>query len=144
MNGRSMAKAAFWLVIVHFILNMVHGWAHDDKSVPVTAGMYAFIIPVIIIGPFLAWGLIRARRERTGYALLALTMAGSFFFGLAYHFLIQGPDHVNHVQGGVGATVFFWTSIGLAAIEAAGAAFGAWGVVRSGDANAHGALDVTA
>lgn len=139
-----MAKTAFGLVMVHFILNMVHGWAHDDKSVPVTAGMYAFIIPVIILGPFLAWGLIWKRRERSGYALLALTMGGSFFFGLAYHFLVQGPDHVNHVQGGVGAAVFFWTSIGLALIEAAGAGFGAWGFMRSLNANHRGSLDVTA
>jgi len=144
MNGRGLAKTAFGLVIIHFILNMAHGWAHEDKSVPVTAAMYAFIIPVIIIGPFVAGWLIWKGKDRGGYALLALTMAGSFFFGLAYHFLIQGPDHVNHVQGGVGASVFFWTSVALALIEAVGAAFGAWAFTRSSSPGSGQALDVTA
>lgn len=144
MESRTMAKTAFWIVMIHFVFNLAHGWAHEDKSVPVTAAMYAFIIPVILIGPFIAWFLIWTRKEKWGYLLLALTMAGSFFFGLAYHFLIDGPDHVTHVQGGVGASVFLWSSVALAAIEALGAGIGVWGFARNLNQPTGGAIDVTA
>lgn len=131
MRNRPPAKIAYALVAFHFIINLIHGWAHEDKTVPVTFGMYLFIIPVIMIGPFVAAGLIAARRERPGYALLTSTLAGSFFFGLAYHFLIDGPDHVHQVQGGLGALIFFWSSLGLALTEALGAMFGIYGYLRS-------------
>lgn len=131
MNDRKVARTAHAIVWIHFILNLIHGWAHEDKTVPVTFGMYLFIIPVIMVGPFAAASLIWKGRERAGYGLLAATLAGSFFFGLAYHFMIDGPDHVAHVQGGAGASAFFWSSLGLAVIEAAGALFGLFGLVRA-------------
>ncbi len=131
MNEKTFARSALGLLLIHFVLNLVHGWAHEDKTVPVTFGMYLFIIPVIMIGPFVGYGLIWKRMLRPGYALFGLTMAGSFFFGLAYHFLIQGADHVSHVQGGLGASLFFWTSLGLALSEAAGAIVGALGFLQS-------------
>jgi hypothetical protein len=131
MSEKSLSKAALWIVLIHLVFNLIHGWAHEDKTVPVTFIMYLFIIPVIMIGPFVSLGLIWKRFLRSGYALLALTMAGSFFFGLAFHFLIDGPDHVGHVQGGLGASLFFWTSIGLAVSEAGGALLGTWGVLQA-------------
>jgi hypothetical protein len=130
MNGNQLAKTAYALVMIHFVVNLVHGWAHEDKTVPVTFGMYLFIIPVIMIAPFVAAALIWKRRERAGYALLSASMVGSFLFGLSYHFLIQGPDHVGHVQGGLGASVFFWSSLGLALVEAGGALFAVYGLIR--------------
>ena len=35
---------------------------------------------------------------RAGGALLALSMAGALVFGVYYHFILPGPDHVTHIS----------------------------------------------
>lgn len=134
MTSRSLIKAAFWIVLVHFFINLAHGWAHDNKTVTISLGQYLFVIPVIMIGPIAAYLLIRRGVERAGWLLLAATMAGSLVFGIAWHFIIDSIDHVSHVQGGAGATVFFWTSVALALIEAAGTGLGLVGFFRAAQA----------
>lgn len=131
MKNATLVRASLILIGVHFILNLVHGWAHEDKSVAVTMGQNLFIFPVILIGPFVAAVFIWKRWSRTGYLLLALTMGGACLFGLVWHFVIDSPDHVGHVHGGVGALVFFWTSVALFLVEAAGALIGGYGFFRS-------------
>jgi hypothetical protein len=34
---------------------------------------------------------------RTGGALLSISMAGALVFGVYYHFILPGPDHVTHI-----------------------------------------------
>lgn len=127
MRSKTLERSAYAAVLIHFVVNIVHGWAHSDKAVAVTMAQNLFIYPVILIGPFAAAALIWRGRVRAGYLTLALSMAGSFFFGLVWHFIIDSPDHVSHVHGGVGGPVFFWSSVALAIIEAASAALGLMG-----------------
>jgi hypothetical protein len=76
-----------------------------------------------------ALALIRARRAWPGALLLFAAMLGALLFGLAYHYMLPGPDHVAHVPGGPWQLPFQITSALLVATEAAGTAVGAWALL---------------
>jgi hypothetical protein len=53
---------------------------------------------VIVVAPFFAAYLIWKGNLRAGGVLLALSMAGALAFGIYYHFILPGPDHVTHIN----------------------------------------------
>jgi len=50
---------------------------------------------------------------------VALTLAGSFVFGIVNHFMLASPDHVAHVAR-EWRPLFAATAIGIASTEALG------------------------
>jgi hypothetical protein len=84
---------------------VLHSIAHEVLSIKATPAQLAFIIPVIMVAPVVA-GLLLLKSERMGATLLVISMTGSFFFGLYYHFIAHTIDHVAHVAGLQPA---FWT-----------------------------------
>jgi hypothetical protein len=84
------------LVGFHFLTLVLHSAAHEVLPVKATTAQLAFIIPVIIIAPLIS-GLMLLKFKRAGAALLLASMAGSFAFGLYYHFVADTIDHVAHV-----------------------------------------------
>lgn len=123
-RARALKSAALWLVGFHFLTVVAHSIAHEALAVKATPAQLAFIVPVIIVGPAAA-GLVLGRRTGAGAALLAASMAGSFFFGLYYHFVADTIDHVSHVARlgpAFWSGVFRVTAWLLLASEAAGAA----------------------
>jgi hypothetical protein len=105
-NSRSLKLKALGLVAVHFLVVVLHSIAHEALSIKATPAQFAFIIPVIIAAPVVAAPLF-LKSEKMGAWLLAISMAGSFFFGLYYHFVASTIDHVAHVAGLQPA---FWTA----------------------------------
>ena len=97
---------AWGLVVFHFLVVVLHSIAHEVLSIKATPAQLAFIIPVIIVAPVVA-GLLLLKSERMGALLLAISMTGSFFFGLYYHFIANTIDHVAHVARLQPA---FWTA----------------------------------
>jgi len=81
-----------------------------------------FVYIVILAGP-LAGLALSVWRPQSGATLVAVTLAGSFAFGLVNHFIIPGADHVAHVAR-EWRSLFATTAVLLAVIEAAGAAIG--------------------
>jgi len=57
--------------------------------------------------------------RRFGAWMIALTMAGSLAFGLAYHFLVPSPDHVAHVDS-PWRSLFATTAVLVGVTEALG------------------------
>jgi len=111
-----------WLaavVVAHLFISVVHGTAHNGAHVSLSPAGTLFVFLVILVGPLvglaLAW-----RSPRTGYLVVALTMAASLVFGVANHFLIAGTDHVAHVSG-PWRPLFAATAVLLALSEGAGA-----------------------
>jgi hypothetical protein len=106
------------IVAAHLVLSFWHGTAHDGAHVPLSLPMALFVYIVIVAGPpaglALTW-----RSPRTGYWLVAVTMAGSLVFGLLNHFVLGGPDHVAHVTAGW-RPLFSATAVLLALSETAG------------------------
>ena len=109
-------------VALHLIVSVIHGTAHSGARVflPLAGNLFVYI--VILAGP-LAGLALSVWRPQAGAALVALTMAGSFAFGVINHFIIPGSDHVAHVAR-EWRSLFATTAVLLAIIEAAGTAVG--------------------
>ena len=123
-NTHALRLIALWLVGVHFLTVVLHSVAHEVLHVKATAAQLAFIVPFIVVGPVAA-GLLLPKFGRAGAALLLASMAGSFAFGLYYHFVADTIDHVAHVarmQPEFWSWTFRATAFALLVTEAAGAA----------------------
>ena len=80
---------------------------------------YVYVIAVITVTPLVAAALLFSRRRHIGALLLTMSMAGSFAFGVWYHFLSAGTDNVAEVHG-VWRSTFLLTALALAALELLG------------------------
>jgi hypothetical protein len=114
---------ALVLILIHLIVSTLHGWAHQAAIVKLTTFGYVYVAIVITLGPLVAAGFLVMRKQKTGALLLALSMFGSFIFGVWYHFLSNTSDNVTQVHGPWHST-FLWTAIALAVIELAGTVVG--------------------
>jgi hypothetical protein len=98
---RSKADPALdWLaaaVVAHFIVSVVHGAAHVGAHVLLSSAATLYVFVVILAGPLIGLALMRLG-QRIGSWVIALALAGSLVFGLAYHFVFANPDHVAHVD----------------------------------------------
>ena len=83
------------VVIFHLIVSVIHGAAHSGARVFLPFAGNLFVYIVILAGP-LAGLALSLWRPQAGAALVAVTLAGSFAFGLVNHFIIPGADHVAH------------------------------------------------
>jgi hypothetical protein len=104
MGRQQLALAV--VVVLHLVVTLAHGWAHNAAAVPLGWLSLAFVIVVI-----------QAAR------LIGIAMSASLLFGLINHFVIASPDHVNRVTAQWRA-LFVSTAILLALTEAAGAILG--------------------
>lgn len=95
-NQKTWKLTALALVAFHLLAVVLHSVAHEALKVRATPAQLAFIVPVIIVGPVAA-GLLLPKFNQAGAALLLLSMAGSFCFGLYHHFVADTIDHVAHV-----------------------------------------------
>jgi hypothetical protein len=108
------------IVLVNLLINIVHGAAHLELHIDLSAPEKLFVAAVIVAGPLLAMALLWTRQQRLGFGLLALTMAGSLAFGLYHHFVAMGPDHVGAQVAGFWGTAFVITACLLFLAEAIG------------------------
>jgi hypothetical protein len=118
-NARA-ARYGTAIVLVHLAVNLVHGAAHRELHIDLSAAEMFFVGVVILIGPLVAMVLLWTPWQRPGLGLLALTMAGSLFFGLYHHFLAMGPDHVAAQGPSAWGTTFAVTAWALLLAEAVG------------------------
>jgi len=110
------------IVIVHLVVSVIHGAAHSGARVFLPFAGNLFVYIVILAGPLAGLALSRWRPQ-AGAALVGVTLAGSFAFGLINHFIIPGADHVAHVARDW-QSLFATTAVLLAVVEAAGATIG--------------------
>ena len=133
MNSRTLKLAALGLVAIHFIVVVLHSFAHQLLSVNASPAQLAFIFPVIIVGPVVA-GVMLPKFEKFGTVLLTASMIGSFVFGVYYHFIAETIDHVAHVaqlEPHFWSQMFLATSFLLAISESLGAVVGLLLLVRA-------------
>ena len=123
-RNRQAAAYGTAIVLAHLVVNLVHGAAHRELRIDLSAAETLFVALVILLGPLLAMGLLWTRMRSLGLALLALTMAGSLVFGLYHHFVAMGPDHVGAQVPGFWETTFAITAWMLLLMEAVGAYIG--------------------
>lgn len=98
------------VVLVHLVVMMFHGQAHQKLGVGISAWQNIFVLVVIAIAPLLAMLLLWTRFARLGLILLVVSMGGSLIFGLVYHYIIVSPDHVSHLPPGDAQGLFRMTA----------------------------------
>lgn len=129
-KGRNVKDKLFrygaWAVLANAAVNIPHGLAHIGEGASLPPLANTFVAIVIVLAPFVALGLLRAGRLRAGAWLLFGSMLGALLFGIVYHFVLPGPDHVAFVPAGPWQLPFWATSALLVVLEAAGAGVGAW------------------
>jgi hypothetical protein len=113
-----LARAGLWAVAVHAAVALVHSAAHVVLNVMLSAWQNVYVWAVIVLLPLVAVALLR-RRARWGFALLASSMIGSLLFGVHYHFIDRGGDHVLAHGRGFWPATFLVSAVLLALVEAA-------------------------
>jgi F0F1-type ATP synthase membrane subunit a len=125
-------KGASWVlgavVLAHLAINIVHGQAHEGAQVPLSFAGTLFVYIVILAGPLVGL-MLSVWRPVDGAWIVAATMAGALVFGLINHFIIAGPDHVDHVAA-EWRTLFRTTAALLLVSEAVGVATAVWCATR--------------
>jgi peptidoglycan/LPS O-acetylase OafA/YrhL len=96
-KGSSARRWLAAVVLIHLVVSIIHGAAHVGAHVPLSQAASLFVFIVIFIGPLVGLGLTWPAR-RIGSWIVAITMSGSFAFGLVNHFVLAGPDHVAHID----------------------------------------------
>ena len=125
-HGADWTLAA--IVLVHLAVNVLHGRAHSGAQVPLSPAATLFVYIVILAGPLAGLAVSRWRPIAGGW-IVAASLGGAFVFGLINHFIVAGPDHVDHVAA-AWRTLFSVTAALLLATEAAGVAIGVWYAAR--------------
>ena len=127
MRDRTLAVVGTLAVVIHGVIAALHGAAHSDLGIQMSASENAFINLVIVAAPVVAAILLWTRFARAGAILLALSMAGALLFGGYHHYVAISPDHVAHLPAGSLQGQFRTTAALLVVSEAFGVGVGAWG-----------------
>ena len=125
-HGADWALAT--IVLIHLAISVLHGRAHSGAQVPLSPAATLFVYVIILAGPLVGLAISRWRPTAGGWTVAA-SLAGALVFGLINHFLVAGPDHVDHVAA-PWRPLFGATAALLLASEAAGTAIGVWFAVR--------------
>jgi hypothetical protein len=119
-GNRRAARYGTAIVLLHLLVNLLHGVAHRELHIGLSPSETLFVIGVILAGPLLAMALLWTAWQRLGLGLLALTMGGALIFGLYHHFVAMGPDHVAAQVAGLWGITFVVTACALLLTEALG------------------------
>ena len=115
-------------VLAHLAINLLHGRAHEELRVGLSAWQSIYVVTVILIAPLIAMLLLWTRYARVGLLVLVISMAGSLIFGVIYHYVIVSPDHISHLPPGDAQGVFRMTALLLIVTELLGLVAGLFGL----------------
>ena len=114
------------IVLLHLVVLVAHSKAHVQLQIGASSWQTVFIAIVIFIGPLLAAAFLWTRSQTAGIVILALTMAGSLIFGVAYHFFVPGSDNALELHSGHWESVFRMTATWLAVVETGAVMWCVW------------------
>ena len=115
------------LAILHALVVTPHSIAHTVLHIDMNQWQTVYIVLVILIGPIVSAALLW-KLPNAGFALLGLSMAGSFIFGGYYHFIAEGADNVASLHAHPWTFTFQISAVLLAVTELAGTVVGMLGV----------------
>jgi presenilin-like A22 family membrane protease len=123
----TLRRLAVLVVILHAIVTAPHSIAHTNLHIAMDTWQNIYIFVVILIAPIVAAVFIWIRR-RSGFALLTISMIGSFVFGVYYHFVATGSDNAFTLPASSWTLTFQLTAWLLAITELGGAVIGFLGL----------------
>ncbi len=124
-----LERSGLIIVVLHFIISLVHGFAHSGLHIDLEMWQKIFVLSVITVLPLVS-GYLLWRRRHGGFLLMAGSMFGSLVFGCYYHFIAMGADNVVSLGSHFWTAPFQFTAVLLALTEAAGVLIGIVGVIR--------------
>ncbi len=133
---RRIALYGTLVVAMVTVGNLLHGISHAEHEVPLAAWQQAYVFLIIFLAPIVAAVLLWSRFRRAGAWLLLVSMTGSLIFGVAYHFLIPGPDNAFTLQQGAWLTAFQASAALLVLLDGLGCLTGLWALGRLSQATA--------
>ena len=129
-----MRRTAFYGTVTVFLTtaaNLLHAISHVGQGVlSLELWQLSYVIGVIYLAPIASAVLLWTPYRLAGAWLLFASMAGSFLFDFAYHFLIPGPDNVFTLRPGAWLATFWVSSVLLVAVTGLGTLVGGWVVAR--------------
>ena len=128
-----MRKAALYgtqAAVLATLAHVLHGISHVEHRVPLAAWQLAYVMVVVFLTPVVAAVLLWTRLQRVGEWLLLASMAGALIFGLAFHFLVSGPDNVFTLHAGAGHEAFRFSAVLVALTETLGCVAGVWALSK--------------
>lgn len=114
-------KYASAIVVVHLLINIVHGLAYHKLHASIVPPAPTFVIVVILICPLIAMGLLWTSTKRFGLTLFSLTLFGSLIFRMTHEFV---TPIANRASPSGWDTTFHLTAYLLFLTEAIGIAVG--------------------
>jgi len=123
----TISRLGILVVILHAIVTIPHSIAHTNLQIAMETWQSIYIFVVILIAPIAAAVFIWIR-PRSGFALLTISMIGSFAFGVYYHFLATGSDNAFTLPASSWTLTFQLSAWLLAITELGGAVIGSLGL----------------
>lgn len=117
-----IAQYGTMIVVLHAIVNGLHGLAHIEIPVALSLLQSLFVGIVIFSTPIIAAILLWTQFYRIGSWLLLSSIAGALLFGIYNHFIVISPDHVSQVSFEGWGLLFQVTAILILIVDG----FGCW------------------
>ena len=119
-------RLALTVIVMHLAVATLHGVAHGVLAVP--AGHHAGLLVIaaaVYVGPLIALAALLGGRRVAGALVLSASMAAALSYGLAFHYILNTPDHVAYAPRGFRGDAFRLSAGCLAILEVCGLAAGA-------------------
>jgi hypothetical protein len=116
------------IVIIHAIVVVLHGLAHQKIPVPLSLLQSLFVDSVIVLTPIAAAVLLWTPFYRLGRWLFLGSMMGALLFGIYNHFVVMSPDHISQIPFEGWGVMFQMTALLLLVTEGIGCGVGIWAV----------------
>lgn len=120
MPDQSRRWFAVAAVVLHAVVVLIHGAAHDQLKIGLSPAGNVFVIAVILVSPLIAAGMLLSPYARAGAWLLAVSMLGALAFGGYHHYIAMSPDHVTQTPDTTWGTIFRVTAALLVVTELLG------------------------
>ncbi|MEH2465375.1 hypothetical protein [Nostoc sp.] len=114
------------IVVIHVIINGLHGLAHVEVPVSLSLLQSLFVGIVIFPIPMIAAVLLWTQFYRIGSWLLLSSIAASLLFGIYNHLLVISPDHLSQVSFAGWGLLFQITAILILIVDGFGCWIGIW------------------
>lgn len=122
----TIARSGTAIVVIHTIVNGLHGLAHVEIPVPLSLLQGLFVGIAIFPLPIIAAILLWTPFYRIGSWLLLVAMAISLLFGFYNHYMVVSPDRVSQVSFAGWGLLFQVTALLVFLVDGLGCWIGIW------------------
>jgi hypothetical protein len=127
---KTMRKVALYgtlAIVLATVANVLHTVSHAGQHlIYLPMWQLAYVTAVIYFAPVVTVILLWSRFRQAEARLLLASMAGSFVFSLAYHFVVAGPDNVFALHPGEWRIPFQVSVALLLLVDGIGCLVGIW------------------